>query len=234
MTKMYRSILIQRLTHTLKPLASALIVLSLSTQLAQAELIIHNEGIKTEAGKTEAVKEASNVSNANISAVLLRPTLESAPTEASVIKLMQVMHIDEQIDTIIQSQTMAAEILKQQSQLPASKDEALTKRQRELRDQIQGLLGQYGQVLSGGIETATDKETLKRAYINAAQAYYTQSEVNALIGFYDTPKGQSILEKQPQVMSTFLQQALPKDMSKTQQQLGELLPKMQQIFKGIF
>lgn len=228
MTKIYRSFLIQGL---LKPLTSALIMLSLTTHLAQAELIIHNEGGKAEAVKSETVKEASN---ANTSPLLLGQALGSPPTEASIIKLMQVMHIDEQIDTIIQSQEMAAEILRQQSQLPDSKDEALTKRQRELRDQIQGLLGQYSQVLSGGIETATDKEALRRAYINAAQAYYNQREVNALIGFYDTPTGQSILEKQPQVTSSFLQQALPKDMSKTQQQLGELLPKMQQIFKDIF
>ncbi|MDO5769239.1 MAG: DUF2059 domain-containing protein [Psychrobacter sp.] len=229
MTKIDRFTMIQRLTYTLKPLASVLIMFGLTTQLAQAELIIHNES-----AKTEAVREAAKVSNATTLPSLSGSALGVAASEASILKLMQVMHIDEQIDTIIQSQTMAAEILKQQSQLPAGKDEALTKRQRELRDQIQGLLGQYSQVLSGGIETATDKETLKRAYIDAAKAYYTQNEVDALIGFYDTPTGQSILEKQPQVTSAFLQQALPKDMSKTQQQLGELLPKMKQIFKDIF
>lgn len=55
-----------------------------------------------------------------------------------------------------------------------------------------------------------------------------------LIGFYDTVIGQSILAKQPQITAAFLKQSLPDDTSETEAQLGELLPQMQEIIKGVF
>ena len=88
--------------------------------------------------------------------------------------------------------------------------------------------------MSNGIGNATDAQTLTQAYISAAKTYYTQSEVDAQIKFYDTETGQSILAKQPQITAAFLQQSLPDDTSETDAQLGELLPQMKQIIKGIF
>ena len=88
--------------------------------------------------------------------------------------------------------------------------------------------------MSNGIGDATDAQTLTQAYISAAKTYYTQAEVDAQIKFYDTEMGQSILAKQPQITAAFLQQSLPEDTSATEAQLGELLPQMKQIIKGIF
>lgn len=206
-------------------LLAAMTLTSLIAASAHADLVIHSDS-------TTPVKVIS--SNASAHTAINKQT----PSDASIIKLMNVMHIDEQIQSIIDGQKTAIAAINEQTDKvnhpDAEQNKELSKRQKELQTQIQGILGQYAKVMAGGIERATDKEAMTQAYIQAAKAYYTQAEVDAQIGFYDTPMGQSILAKQPQVTAAFLQQSLPKDMSETQQQLGELLPQVQQIIKGIF
>ena len=87
--------------------------------------------------------------------------------------------------------------------------------------------------MTGTIDEAIDSETLTQAYISAAKAYYTQAEVDAQIAFYDTPVGQSILDKQPQVAAAFLKQSMPDDMSETESQLSELLSQVKKIIKDM-
>ena len=192
---------------------------------ANAELIIHSE---------------PNTVNKDVNKIANQHNNKQAPTDVSIIKLMQVMHIDEQIQSIVNGQQAAIDAINMQTQNQVQKgsqqinDKSLNKRQRQLQEQIQSVLGQYAKIMSNGIGDATDAQTLTQAYISAAKTYYTQAEVDAQIKFYDTEMGQSILAKQPQITAAFLQQSLPEDTSATEAQLGELLPQMKQIIKGIF
>ncbi|WP_242678757.1 DUF2059 domain-containing protein [Psychrobacter pygoscelis] len=184
---------------------------------ANAELVIHSE----------APDKVIMVTNAQL-------TQAQAPTDASIIKLMQVMRVDQQIEAIINGQQAAIEAINSQTQhRNQSSDDELKQRQREIRKQVQGLLGQYVKIMTGTIDDATDTESLTQAYIAAAKAYYTQAEVDAQIAFYDTPIGQSILDKQPQVVAAFLKQSMPDDMSETASQLSELLPQVKKIVKDM-
>lgn len=219
-------------------LSSTLLSASLSTSLltaatvigmsqAQAELVIHSESNNPVQQQTTSFNEG--VSSANM------------PTDVSIIKLMQVMHIDEQIQSIVNGQQAAIDdAINTQTQQQAQNrsqqayDKPLNKRQRQLQEQIQSVLGQYAKIMSNGIGEATDEQTLTQAYISAAKPHYTQPEVDAQIKFYDTEMGQSILAKQPQITAAFLQQSLPTDTSETEAQLGELLLQMKQIIKGVF
>ena len=158
-----------------------------------------------------------------------------SPTDTSIVKLMEVMHIDEQIESIVNGQQVAIDAISMQQTRTQQKDNGkLNKSQRELQEQIQKVLGQYTKIMTNGIGNATDKQTLTQAYINAAKTYYTQAEVDAQIDFYDTVMGQSILSKQPQITAVFLKQSLPEDTSETEAQLDKLLPQMQQIIQGVF
>lgn len=165
---------------------------------------------------------------------------KQTPTEVSIIKLMQVMHIDEQIQSIVNGQKAAIDAINLQTQHQAQNtskqagDKPWNNRQQQLQEQIQSVLGQYAKIMSNGIGNAADVKTLTQAYISAAKTYYSQSEVDAQIKFYDTVMGQSILAKQPQITAAFLQQALPEDTSETESQLHELMPQMKQIVKDIF
>ena len=214
-------------TTIINPLLSLVVVTLMSAPIANAnaELIIHSE---------------PNTVNKDVNKIAKQHNNKQAPTDVSIIKLMQVMHIDEQIQSIVNGQQAAIDAINMQTQNQVQKgsqqinDKSLNKRQRQLQEQIQSVLGQYAKIMSNGIGDATDAQTLTQAYISAAKTYYTQAEVDAQIKFYDTEMGQSILAKQPQITAAFLQQSLPEDTSATEAQLGELLPQMKQIIKGIF
>ena len=214
-------------TSAINPLLTLVVTTLLSAPIvnANAELIIHSE-------PNTVSKDANNIAN--------QQNNKQAPTDVSIIKLMQVMHIDEQIQSIVNGQQAAIDAINMQTQQQAQNasqqvnDKPLNKRQRQLQEQIQSVLGQYAKIMSNGIGNATDAQTLTQAYISAAKTYYTQSEVDAQIKFYDTETGQSILAKQPQITAAFLQQSLPDDTSETEAQLDELLPQMQQIIQGVF
>ncbi|MBB3106304.1 hypothetical protein FHS24_000795 [Psychrobacter luti] len=217
----------RKYTSAINPLLTLVVTTLLSAPIvnANAELIIHSE---------------PNTVNNNANNIANQKNNKQAPTDVSIIKLMQVMHIDEQIESIVNGQQAAIDAINMQTQQQAQNgsqqvnDKPLNKRQRELQAQIQSVLGQYAKIMSNGIGDATDAQTLTQAYISAAKTYYTQAEVDAQIKFYDTEMGQSILAKQPQITAAFLQQSLPEDTSETEAQLGELLPQMKQIIKGVF
>lgn len=212
---------------SINPLLTLVVTTLLSAPIvnANAELIVHSEPNRVSKGTNNIAKQQMN---------------NQAPTDVSIIKLMQVMHIDAQIQSIVNGQQAAIDAIntqtknKNQSSNQRASDQQLNKRQRELQEQIQSVLGQYTKIMTEGIGNAADAQTLTQAYISAAKTYYTQAEVDAQIKFYDTAVGQSILAKQPQITAAFLQQSLPEDTSETEAQLSELLPQMKQIIKGVF
>lgn len=212
---------------SINPLLTLVVTTLLSAPIvnANAELIVHSE-------PNRISKDTNNIAKQQMN--------NQAPSDVSIIKLMQVMHIDEQIQSIVNGQQAAIDAIntqtknQNQSSNQRVSDQPLNKRQRELQEQIQSVLGQYAKIMTEGIGNAADAQTLTQAYISAAKTYYTQAEVDAQIKFYDTAVGQSILAKQPQITAAFLQQSLPEDTSETEAQLSELLPQMKQIIKGVF
>ncbi|MGP5175719.1 DUF2059 domain-containing protein [Psychrobacter immobilis] len=198
---------------------------------AQAELVIHNEPAQQQSVSINRI--SANSASINNTAFMNN---NISPTDTSIVKLMEVMHIDEQIESIVNGQQAAINAINVQTQNRTESvgDGKLNKRQQALQEQIQKVLGQYAKIMTNGIGNAIDKQTLTQAYINAAKTYYTQAEVDAQIDFYDTMMGQSILSKQPQITAAFLKQSLPDDTSETEAQLDELLPQMQQIIQGVF
>jgi len=198
---------------------------------AQAELVIHNEPAQQQSVSINRI--SANSASINNTAFMNN---NISPTDTSIVKLMEVMHIDEQIESIVNGQQAAIDAINVQTQnrTESVSDGNLNKRQQALQEQIQKVLGQYAKIMTNTIGDTTDKQTLTQAYINAAKTYYTQAEVDAQIDFYDTEMGQSILAKQPQITAAFLQQSLPDDTSETEAQLDELLPQMQQIIQGVF
>ena len=216
-----------------RSLSMAVITISAVASLtqAQAELVIHNEPAQQQSVSINRI--SANSASINNTAFMNN---NISPTDTSIVKLMEVMHIDEQIESIVNGQQAAIDAINVQTQNRTESvgDGNLNKRQQALQEQIQKVLGQYAKIMTNGIGNAADKQTLTQAYINAAKTYYTQAEVDAQIDFYDTVMGQSILSKQPQITAAFLKQSLPEDTSETEAQLDELLPQMQQIIQGVF
>ena len=221
-----RSIMVRSLSMTVITISA---VASLTQ--AQAELVIHSEPAQQQSVSINRI--SANSASINNTAFMNN---NISPTDTSIVKLMEVMHIDEQIESIVNGQQAAIDAINVQTQnrTESVSDGNLNKRQQALQEQIQKVLGQYAKIMTNTIGDTTDKQTLTQAYINAAKTYYTQAEVDAQIDFYDTVMGQSILSKQPQITAAFLKQSLPDDTSETEAQLDELLPQMQQIIQGVF
>ena len=216
-----------------RSLSMAVVTISAVASLtqAQAELVIHNGSAQQQSVSINRI--SANSASINNTAFMNN---NISPTDTSIVKLMEVMHIDEQIESIVNGQQAAIDAINVQTQNRTESvgDGNLNKRQQALQEQIQKVLGQYAKIMTNTIGDTTDKQTLTQAYINAAKTYYTQAEVDAQIDFYDTVMGQSILSKQPQMTAAFLKQSLPEDTSETEAQLDELLPQMQQIIQGVF
>ena len=220
-----------RQTQIVSPLLALVVatLMSATAVQANAELIVHSD--------TNQIQQSKTVTSAPYSVRKIddaQSVNSQLPTEISIIKLMQVMHIDEQIKSIVDGKQAAIDAINTQTQSQQTNDKQLNKRQRELQNQIQSVLGQYAKIMTNGIGNTADIQTLTQAYISAAKTYYTQAEVDTQIKFYDTAVGQNILVKQPQITAAFLKQSLPQDTLETENQLGELLPQMKQIVKGIF
>lgn len=220
-----------RRSEIVSPLLALVVatLMSATAVQANAELIVHSDANRTQQTKT-VTSAPYSVNNIDEAQSVNRPL----PTDISIIKLMQVMHIDEQIQSIVDGKQAAINAINTQTQNQQKTDKPLNKRQRELQNQIQSVLGQYAKIMTNGIGNTADIQTLTQAYISAAKTYYTQAEVDAQIKFYDTAVGQNILAKQPQITAAFLKQSLPQDTSETENQLSELLPQMKQIVKGVF
>ncbi|MGP5537868.1 DUF2059 domain-containing protein [Psychrobacter glacincola] len=216
-----------------RSLSMAVVTISAVASLtqAQAELVIHNEPAQQPSISINRI--SANSASINNTAFMNN---NISPTDTSIVKLMEVMHIDEQIESIVNGQQAAIDAINVQTQnrTESVSDGNLNKRQQALQEQVQKVLGQYAKIMTNTIGDTTDRQTLTQAYINAAKTYYTQAEVDAQIDFYDTVMGQSILSKQPQITAAFPKQSLPEDTSETEAQLGKLLPQMQQIIQGVF
>ncbi|WP_288773638.1 DUF2059 domain-containing protein [uncultured Psychrobacter sp.] len=232
------------LKSAFKPLLTILAITSISAAWvmpAQAELIISSGAGSN--GSAIATTTAAQNSISTQNSTTQNGTTQNGivvnqqiPTDASVLKLMQVMHVDEQIDAIINGQQAVSDILEEQGNKSRVNEAKLNKRQRELAKNMQSVLAQYTKILAGGVQGTANKEELTQAYLAAAKAHYNQQEVNALIGFYDTQIGQSILEKNPKVTSEFLKASLPDEaeMKQTTEQLEGLMPQIKQLIKGVF
>ena len=232
------------LKSAFKPLLTIVAITSISAAWvmpAQAELIISSGAGSN--GSAIATTTAAQNSISTQNSTTQNGTTQNGivvnqqiPTDASVLKLMQVMHVDEQIDAIINGQQAVSDILEEQGNKSRVNEAKLNKRQRELAKNMQSVLAQYTKILAGGVQGTANKEELTQAYLAAAKAHYNQQEVNALIGFYDTQIGQSILEKNPKVTSEFLKASLPDEaeMKQTTEQLEELMPQIKQLIKGVF
>lgn len=235
-----------------------------------AELIIHsdNQAITDMNQINTSPLDNQQLPDMNVTRAM-NVNRDVVPSEASIVRLMQVMHIDKQIDKIVAQRQQLVKVIQQKTDMnevlssddmnegaanqngighdeidtnTTSKngiesDDESSARQQALRKQIQQVLTQYSQVLTDQLETTTDADKLRQAYIDAAKAHYTQAEVTAQIEFYQTPVGQSVLQKQPQVMATFVQRALPDintSDATSKEQLQKMLPAIRQIFTDVF
>ena len=124
---------------------------------------------------------------------------EPASTE-SVQKMMRVMKVESQYDSALGS---TLQMMRDQMVNSIPKHANISAEQRtQIEAVIQNAWQKYQERLAGDAELRKAVFTL---FQQLAQKHYTQQEVDALIGFYDSPLGQSILDKQGMIIGEFTQ-----------------------------
>ena len=68
------------------------------------------------------------------------------------------------------------------------------------RPQLEAVLKKYATRSIAEINTPQVRAQLRKATLDGMKTVYTQEEVNALIGFYSTAVGQSIMDKTPRYL----------------------------------
>ena len=203
---------------TAKKLAGlALLVSSSVTMLvhpAYAELIIQNNPVNGQTPVT-TINE-----------------LQTQPTDASLDKLIKVLHIDKMIDEMIAQRQQAAAMMKGLPQeLPTDENAGIFS--RHAQKQLKNIFVKYSTVLGQQLDQPISKQQLQQAYQAIAKKTYTQAEVDALNQFYETPMGQRILSKQSQVSSEFVQVMMPTLIGDTTQ-FEKAMPSLQKDIEKIF
>ena len=118
----------------------------------------------------------------------------------SVQKMMRVMKVESQFDNSISSILQMTRD-RMVNSIPKHADIS-TEQRAQIEAVIRNAWQKYQARLTGDPEL---RASVFARFQQLAQKYYTQQEVDALIGFYDSPLGQSILDKQGVMLGEFMQ-----------------------------
>lgn len=118
------------------------------------------------------------------------------PSEESLERLMQVQHVDKVLDEMFAKvPALTIDMVQKQGMLdrvPADKRQA-----------VKAATERYLENMAADIRSPAFTGRFKALFAAEAAKTYTQEEVDALIAFYSTPVGQSVLAKQPQFFERF-------------------------------
>lgn len=120
-------------------------------------------------------------------------TFAAPPSDASLERLFEVQKMDALLDQSFQ--TMEGIVLSDPNVQKFLKDAPEDK-----RPQLEAVLKKYANQSIAEINTPQVRAQLRKATLDGMKTVYTQEEVNALIGFYSTAVGQSIMDKTPRYL----------------------------------
>lgn len=124
--------------------------------------------------------------------IIAASTLSSqaaVPTNASVAKLIKVTKTLEMLNDISNDKATSDQTMKETlTAIPGNDNEG----------------GDSQEVINSDATEDFNQQIIK-AYTKSAKQHYTQQEVDAMIAFYSSDVGQSIITKQPAVVETYMQ-----------------------------
>jgi len=148
----------------------------------------------------------------------------ATPSNASLERLFEVQKMDALLDQSFQS--MEGIVLSDPNVQKFLKDAPEDK-----RPQLEAVLKKYATRSIAEINTPQVRAQLRKAALDGTKTVLTQEEVNALIGFYSTAVGQSILDKMPRYLEATMNptMAIIADKYKKSNQNANLVREILQI-----
>jgi hypothetical protein len=144
---------------------------------------------------------------------------DQQPTKEQLAKLFEVMHVREQVATVMQvfPAMIQQQVRQQEQEMTASLPESakLTPEQQAALDKLTGRYLEKAMNLYPVDEMLDDMAAIY-------QRHFTRADVDAYIAFYNTPAGQHLLQMTPIIM----QEYMPVVMQRVQERSKDLSAEM--------
>lgn len=150
-----------------------------------------------------------------LSLVLSTSAYAASPTPESIERLMAISQVDKLFDGI----------KPQMEGMMQSMTDQATKGAKIGPDEKK-ILDKYRANVIAVVMAEMSVERMKPTVVQIYGANFSQEEVDGIIAFYETPVGQSMIRKMPQVMQAVMQE-MPKLMGPSMEKMKKLSEEMQ-------
>jgi len=132
------------------------------------------------------------------------------PSDQSINQLLQLTKVDKQMDSVFTQMDgmMKASIQQATKGKPLSADE-------------QAVLDKQQAKMAAILKEELSWDKVKDQYVQAYREMFSQEEIDGLIAFYQTPVGQSLMNKQPELTN--------RTMAILQQRMAPVMQRIQKI-----
>ncbi|HHK6002578.1 TPA: DUF2059 domain-containing protein [Neisseria subflava] len=150
----------------------------------------------------------------------------ATPSDESLERLYQVQKADLIFDQVFQDSEKMVMSFPQVKEMLANAPES---KQRQLK----AVMSKYLRQMYAEIRTPAVYAELRQITLNGMKTVYTQKEVDAMIDFYSSPEGQSILNKTSRYMEASVVPVMTLIHKKTERFSQKNLPKLEKDFYQI-
>jgi len=149
------------------------------------------------------------------------------PSDASLERLFEVQRMESMLDQSFQGLQRTQNFVLSEPDI----QESLRNIPEEKRPQVVAILKKYAEQSVADINTPKVRAQMRKVALEEMKAFYTQEEVNALIDFYSTPIGQSILDKTPRYVEATVKSMMPIVMKHAQANQGASAKMIREIYQ---
>ena len=149
------------------------------------------------------------------------------PSDASLERLFEVQRMESMLDQSFQGLQRTQNFVLSEPDI----QESLRNIPEEKRPQVVAILKKYAEQSVADINTPKVRAQMRKVALEEMKAFYTQEEVNALIDFYSTPIGQSVLDKTPRYVEATVKSMMPIIMKHAQANQGASAKMIREIYQ---
>lgn len=149
------------------------------------------------------------------------------PSDESLERLFEVQRMESMLDQSFQGLQHTQNFVLSEPNI----QESLRNIPEEKRPQVVAILKKYAEQSVADINTPKVRAQMRKVALEEMKAFYTQEEVNALIDFYSTPIGQSVLDKTPRYVEATAKSMMPIVMKYAQANQGASAKMIREIYQ---
>ena len=162
-----------------------------------------------------------SVSAVSLMAVPIVSAQAAVPTDTSLLKLIKVTKVVDMMDKMSSDTKTTEQIM--QSMLASLPIDHLSQDQRQRFNEI---MSKYSKEMTNNSDRESMNQQVVDVYVKTAKQHFNQKEVDAQIAFYSSDVGQSIIDKQPDMMKDYMAKIMPIVMDSTMQKMRDIMPRM--------